>query len=82
MTWFHAARARLRLLAPRAAESRIDHEIRFHIEMETERLVREQQLTATKLAVAPSRPSAGRSSIVRRSVTDAARRGSADCRST
>jgi predicted permease len=44
MTWFHAARARLRLLAPRAAESRIDDEIRFHIDMETERLVREQQL--------------------------------------
>ena len=44
MTWFHAARARLRLLAPRAAESRIDDEIRFHIEMETERLVREQKL--------------------------------------
>jgi len=44
MTWFHAARARLRLLAPRAAESRIDDEIRFHIEMETQRLVREQLL--------------------------------------
>lgn len=44
MTWFHAARARLRLLAPRAAESRIDEEIGFHIEMETERLVREQKL--------------------------------------
>ena len=44
MTWFHAARARLRLLAPRAAESRIDDEIRFHIDMETDRLVREQQL--------------------------------------
>src|SRR5687768_5575410 len=44
MTWFHAARARLRLLAPRAAESRIDDEIRFHIEMETQRLAREQQL--------------------------------------
>jgi predicted permease len=44
MTWFHAARARLRLLAPRAAEARIDHEIRFHIEMETQRLVREQKL--------------------------------------
>jgi predicted permease len=44
MTWFHAARARLRLLAPRAAESRIDDEIRFHIEMETERLVRERKL--------------------------------------
>ena len=44
MTWFHAARARFRLLAPRAAESRIDDEIRFHIDMETQRLVREQQL--------------------------------------
>jgi hypothetical protein len=32
MTWFHAARARLRLLAPHAAESRIVHEIHFHIE--------------------------------------------------
>src|SRR5687768_7498698 len=44
MTWFHAARARLRLLAPRAAEARIDDEIRFHIDMETQRLVREQKL--------------------------------------
>lgn len=44
MTWFHAAKARVRLLAPRAAESRIDHEIGFHIEMETERLMREQRL--------------------------------------
>ena len=44
MKWFHAARARLHLLPRRAAESRIDKEIRFHIEMETERLVREQKL--------------------------------------
>jgi predicted permease len=44
MSWFHAARARWRLLSRRAAEARIDDEIRFHIEMETERLVREQQL--------------------------------------
>src|SRR5918993_1356403 len=44
MKWFHAARARLRLLAPRAAEARIDDEIRFHIEMETQRLVREHKL--------------------------------------
>src|SRR5687768_12203004 len=44
MTWFHAARARLRLLAPRAAEARIDDEIRFHIDMETQRLVRDQKL--------------------------------------
>jgi putative ABC transport system permease protein len=44
MSWFHAVRARLHLLPRRAAESRIDDEIRFHIEMETERLVREQKL--------------------------------------
>ena len=44
MTWFHAVRARLRLLAARSAESRIDDEIRFHIEMETQRLEREQNL--------------------------------------
>ena len=44
MRWFHAARARLRLLARRDAESRIDDEIRFHIDMETARLVREQKL--------------------------------------
>jgi predicted permease len=44
MKWFHAARARLRLLDRRAAESRIDDEIGFHIQMETERLVREQKL--------------------------------------
>ena len=41
MRWLHAARARLRLLARRDAESRIDHEIDFHIHMETERLMRE-----------------------------------------
>lgn len=44
MTWFHAARARLRLLDRRAAEARIDDEIRFHIEMETQRIAREQQV--------------------------------------
>ena len=44
MSWFHAARARLRLLARHDAESRIDHEISFHIDMESERLVREQGL--------------------------------------
>ncbi|HEY7395932.1 MAG TPA: ABC transporter permease, partial [Gemmatimonadaceae bacterium] len=39
--------ARLRLLfARRAAESRIDRELAFHIEMETERLVRELQIPA------------------------------------
>jgi predicted permease len=46
MRWLHAARARLRLLGRRGAESRIDHEIDFHIDMETERLVHEKGLTA------------------------------------
>src|SRR3954462_15421982 len=45
MRWIAAARARLHLLfAGRAAESRIHEEIRFHIDMETERLVREEKL--------------------------------------
>ncbi len=45
MSWVHAARTRLRLLfARRAAESRMDEEIRLHVELETERLVREQGL--------------------------------------
>lgn len=44
MSWFHGVRARLRLLSRRTAESRIDREIGFHIDMETDRLVREQQL--------------------------------------
>ena len=45
MSWLHALRARVSLLARRDAESRIDHEIGFHIDMETERLVREQGLS-------------------------------------
>ena len=45
MKWFDSARARLRLLfARRAAESRMDDEFRFHIEMETERLMRAKGL--------------------------------------
>lgn len=45
MSWLHGTRARLRLLfARRAAESRMDEEIRLHIEMETDRLVRETGL--------------------------------------
>jgi putative ABC transport system permease protein len=38
MRWFHAARARARLLLRRPAEERMDAEMAFHIEMETERL--------------------------------------------
>ena len=45
MSWYSAARTRLHLLfAPGAAESRADEEIAFHIEMETDRLVREERL--------------------------------------
>jgi putative ABC transport system permease protein len=45
MSWFAAARARLRLLvAPRSAESRTNEEMQFHIEMETNRLVREERV--------------------------------------
>jgi len=43
MSWLSAARTRLSLLFARdAAESRMNEEIEFHIEMETDRLVREQ----------------------------------------
>jgi len=45
MSWVEGARARLHLIfAGRAAESRINEEIRFHIDMETDRLVREEGL--------------------------------------
>ena len=45
MSWLDGTRTRLRLLlAPRAAESRMNEEFRFHIEMEAERLVREAGL--------------------------------------
>ena len=45
MRWVEAVRARLRLLfAGNAAESRMEEEIDFHIEMEAERLVREEGL--------------------------------------
>jgi putative ABC transport system permease protein len=46
MSWLHAARTRLTLLfARRAAESRMDEELGFHIDMETKRLVREEGVT-------------------------------------
>src|SRR5688572_8968072 len=45
MKWFDSARARLRLLfARRAAEARMDDEFRFHIEMETDQLIRAKGL--------------------------------------
>jgi putative ABC transport system permease protein len=46
MSWLSAARTRLHLLfARRAAESRMDEELAFHIESETQRLVRVQGLS-------------------------------------
>ena len=49
MSWLEGSRARLRLLFGRpAAESRMDQEFRFHLEMETERLMREQGLDAVE----------------------------------
>lgn len=41
MSWTHGMRARLRLLLRRDAEERMDEEMRFHLEMETERHLRE-----------------------------------------
>jgi predicted permease len=47
MSWLDGSRARLRLLFGRAAaESRMTKEIGFHVDMETDRLVREQGLDA------------------------------------
>lgn len=46
MSWFDAARARLHLLfAPRAAEARSNEEMAFHIDMEVNRLVREERIS-------------------------------------
>jgi putative ABC transport system permease protein len=45
MRWLDATGARLRLLlGRRSAEARMEEEIRFHLEMETDRLVREEGL--------------------------------------
>jgi putative ABC transport system permease protein len=47
MSWVRGARVRLRLLFARtAAESRMEEEFRFHVEMEAERLMREHGLAA------------------------------------
>jgi predicted permease len=49
MSWLEGSRARLRLLfGRRAAESRMDQEFRFHLEMETERLMRDRGLDAVE----------------------------------
>ena len=42
MRWLEAARARARLMRRAPSESRMEHEIRFHLEMEAERLMRER----------------------------------------
>src|SRR5215213_3276112 len=49
MSWFSAAQMRLRLLfAGRASEARMDEELAFHIDMETQRLVRELNVPAAE----------------------------------
>ena len=46
MSWLDAARTRARLfLSHRASETRTDEEFRFHLDMETDRLVREAGLS-------------------------------------
>ncbi|HYR12343.1 MAG TPA: permease prefix domain 1-containing protein, partial [Longimicrobium sp.] len=40
MSWMHGMRARLRTLFRRDAEERMDEEMRFHVEMETEKNLR------------------------------------------
>jgi predicted permease len=44
MSWFHGVRARLRLLNGRSADRRMRREFGFHLEMEADRLVREEGL--------------------------------------
>jgi predicted permease len=49
MSWLEGSRARLRLLfGHRAAESRMKKEIGFHVDMESDRLMREQGLDAVE----------------------------------
>lgn len=49
MSWLEGSRARLRLLfGRRSAESRMEQEFRFHLDMETERLMREEGLDASE----------------------------------
>jgi predicted permease len=49
MSWLEGTRARLRLMFAREdAESRMDEEFRFHVQMETERLMREKGLDAVE----------------------------------
>ena len=56
MKWSDSARAHLRLLfASRAAESRMNDEFRFHIEMETDQLMRAKGLAADEARRHPRR---------------------------
>ena len=49
MRWIDASRARMRLLfGRRTSDARFSHEIDFHIQMETERLQREEHLDETE----------------------------------
>jgi putative ABC transport system permease protein len=48
MSRFESARARVRLLFRRNAESRMETEMRFHLDMEQERLMRDEHLDAAE----------------------------------
>jgi hypothetical protein len=49
MTWLHKLRARFQLLrSRRGTDARFDDELRFHLEMEAERLAREEGLDAAE----------------------------------
>ena len=83
MKWFDGARTRLRLLiARRAAESRMNHEFRFHIEMETDRLMRAKGLAPGEARARRSPRSGASRSTRKRCATGAASRGFAAGRST
>ena len=74
MRWVYAARARLRLLLFREeVEQRMDEEFRFHLDMETERLVREAGVDPRESAsTGARRPSAASKRTRTRCVTAAA----------
>jgi putative ABC transport system permease protein len=83
MSWIDGARTRLRLLFARnAAEARMDDEIRFHLEMETERLMREEGLDAGEARRRALLAFGGVEKHRRRCGTAVGRRGSRGCRST
>jgi hypothetical protein len=82
MRWLYAARARLRLLfARRSVESRMDQEFRLHLELETERLVRDERLPPDEARRRARVAFGGIDGHKERCAPAAASPGSAACRS-